>query len=164
MKADEKYKEKRKEQRKHWHFDKNRANELRRKQYANNPEKYKKRSKKWQNNNKEYQKTYDESRRANKKIYYMNNKKNSRNKSYKRYYGITLEQYNQMFEKQGGRCNICGRHQSELNRALVVDHDHKTRKVRGLLCHKCNTGIGNLNDDIVLLLKAIEHLKTTINL
>jgi hypothetical protein len=73
-------------------------------------------------------------------------------------YGITLEDYNKMFEEQQGCCAICGRHQSELKRALAVDHSHETGKVRGLLCGKCNHALGNVNDDISILLSMIEYL------
>jgi len=64
-------------------------------------------------------------------------------KTYKRkyqlkQYNITLDDYNLMFEKQEGRCAICQKHQNELSKTLCVDHDHKTNKVRQLLCHTCN--------------------------
>jgi hypothetical protein len=63
-----------------------------------------------------------------------------------RFYGITLEQYNEMFEKQGGVCAICGAKPSKVNgtkkKHLHVDHDHKTGKVRGLLCVTCNVKLG----------------------
>jgi hypothetical protein len=74
-------------------------------------------------------------------------------------YNITQEQYNELFDKQKGKCGICGKHQSELKKALYIDHNHITGKVRGLLCSKCNFGIGNLNDDINMLTQAITYLK-----
>ena len=43
-----------------------------------------------------------------------------------------------MFKEQYGCCAICGKHQSELKKALAVDHDHRTGKVRGLVCNMCN--------------------------
>lgn len=58
-------------------------------------------------------------------------------------YGITLEDYNQILAQQAEKCAICGKHQSEFNYDLYVDHDHKTNKVRGLLCCGCNTGLGH---------------------
>ena len=73
-------------------------------------------------------------------------------------YGITLDNYNEMFIKQDGKCAICGNHQSETKTALVVDHCHSTGKVRGLLCGNCNRGIGCLKDDIENLRCAILYL------
>lgn len=75
-------------------------------------------------------------------------------------YGITPEDYDGLYDKQKGKCAICGKHQSELKRRLCVDHDHNTGKVRGLLCHKCNFVIGNADDDIEILNKAITYLSS----
>lgn len=63
----------------------------------------------------------------------------------RRKYGITIEQYNEMFAKQNGKCanDLCGKHQSEITKSLVVDHCHVTNKVRGLLCAGCNLALGN---------------------
>ena len=74
-------------------------------------------------------------------------------------YGITLENYNQMFADQAGCCYICNIHQSEFKRALAVDHCHTTGQVRGLLCLNCNTGLGSFFDDEKLLIKAIDYLR-----
>ena len=74
------------------------------------------------------------------KRYYRTEKGGRHVKDYhlKRNFGITLEQYDQMFEEQGGVCAICDG--IEKNRRLAVDHDHDhdTGRVRGLLCTKCN--------------------------
>jgi len=75
-----------------------------------------------------------------------------------RKYGITFDEYNTMFNAQEGRCLICGKHQSELNQALCVDHNHNTNAIRGLLCIRCNTGLGCFNDRTDLLTKAVEFL------
>ena len=64
-----------------------------------------------------------------------------------------------MFEEQNRCCKICGIHRNNLKSSLHVDHNHNTGKIRGLLCHKCNRGIGYLNDDINLLTKVIDYLK-----
>jgi len=69
-------------------------------------------------------------------------------------YGITLEQYNEMVELQGGRCAICNKvpaGTSHTSRRLAVDHDHATGTVRGLLCGPCNTTIGMIEDSPGLL-------------
>lgn len=83
-----------------------------------------------------------------------------RNYVLKQQYGIDLQIYNQMFEQQNGCCAICGKHQSELKIALAVDHDHKTGKIRGLLCRQCNLLIGNSNESVDVLKKATTYLES----
>jgi Recombination endonuclease VII len=74
-----------------------------------------------------------------------------------RKYGINSQQYDVMFKNQNGMCAICGR--PPKNRRLNVDHCHKTGRIRGLLCWRCNRGLGFFwNDDPVLMKKAIEYL------
>jgi hypothetical protein len=76
-----------------------------------------------------------------------------------RRYGITLEDYNAMFAEQGGKCAICGAHQSELPAPLFVDHNHETGQVRKLLCRNCNLVLGFARDNIEILKVAISYLK-----
>lgn len=82
---------------------------------------------------------------------------------YRRVYGITLEQYLDMAEKQNYVCALCGKSNFAMGcthtGCLVVDHDHKTGKVRGLLCHNCNRALGLLHDDPDLMHKASEYVK-----
>lgn len=79
-------------------------------------------------------------------------------------FGITGEQYAAMLKAQGGVCAICEEAERRPDRrtgemkALAIDHDHKTGKVRGLLCADCNTAIGLLDDDPELLRAAIAYL------
>lgn len=73
-------------------------------------------------------------------------------------YGISMDEYNDLFEKQKGCCAICKKHQTEIKKRLHVDHCHTTGKVRGLLCFSCNNALGQLNDDIELLKAAITYL------
>ena len=61
----------------------------------------------------------------------------------KRKYGLTENDYNRMFQIQGGKCAICGTHQASLKSKLCVDHNHTTGKVRALLCAGCNTSLGH---------------------
>ena len=68
-------------------------------------------------------------------------------------YGVTPEQYEQMMLDQNGVCAICNQ---SCIRALAVDHDHETGVVRGLLCWKCNTGLGRLEQ---YLDRAIEYAR-----
>jgi len=88
-----------------------------------------------------------------------NNVDMHRGHKYRQLYGITLEQFEEMRILQNCSCAICGKHESQnKNKKLFVDHDHDTDKVRELLCHSCNTGIGLLQDDIELLQKALDYL------
>ena len=107
-------------------------------------------------------------KRAQGKIYHAANKEriNARQRvncaaykgeRLKRAYGITLAEYQQMLEIQDGRCKICGKKPGK--RMLDVDHCHKTNKVRGLLCSKCNIGLGQFNDSLGLLLEAALYLE-----
>lgn len=78
-------------------------------------------------------------------------------------YGLTIDSYNDLLESQGGGCAICGAKESTRGNGktsrLVVDHNHDTGEVRGLLCHLCNTGIGCLQDDEELVQKALNYLR-----
>jgi hypothetical protein len=88
-----------------------------------------------------------------------NNVDMHRGHKYRQLYGITLKQFEEMRTLQNCSCAICGKHESHnKNKKLFVDHDHDTGKVRKLLCHSCNTGIGLLQDDIELLQKALDYL------
>lgn len=78
--------------------------------------------------------------------------------NYKLCYGITIEDYNRMFEEQGGCCKICKRHQSEFKKRLHVDHCHKTKRVRGLLCFGCNIALGKINDNPAIIEAMLEYL------
>lgn len=91
-----------------------------------------------------------EKRRSYSKEYLLNyqrrNKEKVRGYHIKYKYGITLEQYNDLFKKQKGMCAVCGRHQNEIGRTLAVEHCHKTERVRGLVCQRCNLAIGVLEN------------------
>lgn len=82
-----------------------------------------------------------------------------RRKSYRfKAYGITKEDYDRMFIEQGGKCKICQKHQSEFKEKLAIDHCHTKGTVRGLLCKKCNLGIGLFEDNPIFLQSAIKYL------
>ncbi len=85
--------------------------------------------------------------RANRKAYHLRWLLETR-------YGITLDQYNELVQVQGGRCAICNKlpaGTSHTSRRLAVDHDHATGTVRGLLCGLCNSTIGMIEDSPGLL-------------
>lgn len=81
-------------------------------------------------------------------------------------YGIDELAFETMMEKQNDKCAICntyiGGFQADKNGTLVlqahVDHDHKTNKVRGLLCSRCNLGLGCFKDNRNYLIGAIQYL------
>ena len=85
-----------------------------------------------------------------------------KNKSLKLLYNITLEEYNIRLFNQKGCCAICNTHHTIIHektgKSLHVDHCHTTGKVRGLLCHQCNSGLGNFKDNIDLIKSAINYL------
>ena|SRR3990167_9669761 len=74
----------------------------------------------------------------------------------KQKYGITEADYEKMLKDQGEVCAICKRHQRF--QRLAVDHDHKTKKVRGLLCMSCNRGLGRFFDSAYRLRAAADYL------
>mgnify|MGYP001618153116 CR=1 FL=1 len=85
------------------------------------------------------------------------------NKEYSlKQYGLSLEEYETLFRKQNGVCAICGlaetRTQNGRVYAISVDHDHRTGKVRGLLCQKCNQAIGLFGENINNVLNAAKYL------
>jgi hypothetical protein len=81
-----------------------------------------------------------------------------RKKDFREVYRMTLEDYYVMLAQQDGACAICGRKPKE---RLVVDHCHATGNVRGLLCAKCNTGLGFYQDNPDRLLAAIAYLESS---
>ncbi len=109
--------------------------------YAKNRESQIERNKVWKENNKEYRIAY------------------SRKQNLKRY-GITVEKYEEMLCEQNNKCKICGTNKPHQRwERFSVDHCHKTNIVRGLLCGSCNLGIGQFNDDVHRLSRAIEYIK-----
>lgn len=92
--------------------------------------------------------------------YPVNSKEYLRNIVLKNKYKITLKTYNQMLVMQDSKCAICARHIDELPKTLDVDHCHTTGKVRGLLCGKCNMGIGYFQDNTKTINKALAYLES----
>jgi hypothetical protein len=75
-------------------------------------------------------------------------------------FGISLEEYNQLLQKQENSCAICKTPQTQLKRALAVDHCHTAGKVRGLLCNLCNSMVLNVAENYNHLLPlAFDYLK-----
>jgi len=96
----------------------------------------------------------DESKRA--KRYRIKNKKELLNKRYLKNYGITTERKMALLKQQNYCCKICG---NKINMISgYIDHNHKTGKIRGILCGNCNTALGLLKDNIDIFKKAIKYL------
>ena len=99
------------------------------------------------------------------KKYYKENPEMFRKHNLKRY-GITPEDKEKMLENQGYKCAICGEEiflfrdtKNKKKDIAHVDHDHDTGEVRGLLCDKCNRGLGYFRDNTEYLLSAVSYLK-----
>lgn len=75
----------------------------------------------------------------------------------RRTFNLTVAEYRQRLDAQNGGCAICGQPPRD-GRSLHVDHNHKTGVVRGLLCFRCNAGVGQLREDPILLADAIVYL------
>lgn len=109
-------------------------------------------------NKREYQRTKA-------REFYARNPGYARWSSIKAIYGLTQQQYEALLARQSGVCAICEKPEMRTTKTgqtmnLHIDHCHKTKIVRGLLCSRCNTAIGFLNDDLGTLAKAVEYLKT----
>jgi Recombination endonuclease VII len=82
------------------------------------------------------------------------------------YYGMSAAEYDllydRLFEQQNGLCRICGTDnpRNQWGR-FAMDHDHRTKEVRGLLCHPCNRALGMFKDDVGLLACAIDYLQSS---
>jgi ERCC4-type nuclease len=112
--------------------------------------------------NKDIIKSRNAKKSQQRKAYYKSKKgiESSRRAHLKRAFGITLEDYNNLFEKQGGVCKICQqKEKSKINNFLSVDHSHLTGKIRGLLCSDCNRGLGLLKDSKQNLINAVKYLE-----
>ena len=72
---------------------------------------------------------------------------------------ITEKEYNILHERCKGLCMICGKEEYNFDRRLCVDHDHRTGKIRGLLCTHCNRGLGCFKDEVSNIENAVKYLK-----
>lgn len=113
---------------------------------------------------KEYiQKNREKINAYNRKAYHSLTAEEKRNRNRKQQisiYGLTFEQYDAMLLEQNGACAICGKVEKHSSKGVLsIDHDHKSGKIRGLLCDTCNRGLGHFYDNVSLLHNAIKYLK-----
>ena len=101
-----------------------------------------------------------------KRKYDRSDKGKLQNRKYKlmKVYGITLEDYNELLESQNSICAICRKPETHKTNGktidtLSIDHDHDTGLIRGILCHRCNIGLGAFDDNLEVLEKAVKYLK-----
>ena len=93
------------------------------------------------------------------------NPRAERDKKLRYSFGISVDDYDRMLRQQNGVCAICHRPETICSskgnkiKRLTVDHDHSTRKVRGLVCGKCNSILGYADDDPCRLLIAADYLE-----
>lgn len=102
-------------------------------------------------------------RAINDKRLYPKYRKTNKDGHLKRKYNLTIQEYETMHAAQKGLCCICHKPETRTMNGrisdLVVDHAHDSKQVRGLLCQKCNSGLGMFKDSIDLLEKAAKYLK-----
>ena len=82
----------------------------------------------------------------------------SRERRLQRVYGISIQKYNQLLEKQSFCCAICEKHQSKEKNSFAVDHNHFTGEIRGLLCYYCNHRVVGKHRDGILLRKIADYV------
>ena len=104
-----------------------------------------------------YSATHKEDRKEYLKKYKKENRRTILNTDMKRHYGVGIEAYDYFFNKQNGLCAICGLPPGK--KGFHIDHDHKTGKIRGLLCVCCNLGLGGFRDNPNILQNAIKYLE-----
>lgn len=97
--------------------------------------------------------------RKKRREYYWSNPDKWRDSHLRLYYKISLDEWNELFKSQGEKCAICNT-DTPLGRGWQTDHCHKTLKVRGILCHHCNSLLGHAMDNPSILLKSIEYLES----
>jgi len=91
--------------------------------------------------------------------YHHKNPQRSRDRLFKKY-GITAQQYDEILQNQNGCCAIFGTVKNGERMNFVIDHNHETGKVRGLLCTQCNAGIGNFKENLFSLSNAATYLES----
>lgn len=151
-----------------------------RKWQKENPEKHREKQKRWRRNNPEkvilmnaeqhkkhavkisahrkqrYREDPEKFRKRGRE-YYRKNPEKQRARVIKRLYGLTEDDYRELLDNTMGICPICK--EEFADDTVCVDHDHKTGRIRGIICHRCNLSLGRFDDNIRLILNAIRYLR-----
>lgn len=116
---------------------------------------FNKKNREWRKNNRE--KSRESNRKSHSKPSYKHRK---RELYYQSTYGISINEYDKTLLNQNDKCVICG-YMKILNHRnhLYIDYDHKTNKVRGILCDNCNKGLGHFKDSVDIMKHAIKYLQ-----
>ena len=96
---------------------------------------------------------------AQTKAYRLAHVDQNRNARLQRQYALTLVEFDRLLAEQNGQCAICGTDKPGRYGRFCVDHDHRSGKVRGLLCHNCNHGVGKFKDSAARLNSAAAYLR-----
>lgn len=100
-----------------------------------------------------------ERRKQTTRSWYYENQERYRDTYLTRVYGISLAEYNALLESQGGKCGLCRIDEPGGFGSWHVDHDHDSGAVRGLLCQRCNIGLGYFKDDPDVLRAAADYIE-----
>jgi hypothetical protein len=111
-----------------------------------------------------------EQKRRHRNALDIENRRLADRRSHLKKFGLTVEEYDRLLEDQNGVCAICNNPESDphpttkrIQKNLAVDHCHETNTNRGLLCAKCNKGLGSFKDNIAYLERAIDYLRRHAN-
>ena len=129
-------------------------NAAKRERHARNPETYRERARQWAADNPERRAAYQAEYRKR-----PERKRDMRDRYYRRTYGITADEADEILAAQNGRCAICSTPAPQRLASMHLDHDHTTGQIRGFLCLDCNHGLGKLRDSPELLLRALVYLR-----
>ena len=159
-------------QKKKWYeANKEKVSITNKKWVLNNPDKVRAIKKRYRLTNKEKLKIYDKKYRLANKLHYnlikriwrKNNPDKMRNEKLMGRFKITLKDYNILLDGQNNKCGICDENFDFKNpnglKYPCIDHDHSTKNIRGLLCRRCNSGIGGFKDSIEILKQALLWIK-----
>ncbi len=122
--------------------------------YAADPQSYIDRVQRWQRENPERVLATRRLRNA-----HPERKRKQRDTYYRRTYGISADEADEILTAQNGRCAICKQPAPERLGSMHLDHDHVTGQIRGFLCVSCNQGLGQFREDPSLLLRAVVYLR-----